>query len=171
MLPHVFDSFPLPSDECPCKSLYPTFTYLLMHSWLPYHHSCPAACTHVPTCSSLGLGFFCVLCFLHMYWHLRSYFSFFIAKNLGALRSWCARAHFQCNLLYSTSPAREDCVHQCFLICLGVVGSFLVPFMRAFVSTKHKMFVWHRAHTRCLSPLHSSLSICPFGACLVHAHL
>lgn len=63
------------------------------------------------------------------------------------------------------SPACENCVHQCLFIYLGVGGSFLVPFMRAFVPTQR----W--AHTRSVSPLHSSSSVCPFGACLVHAHL
>lgn len=118
---------------------------------------------------TFGVGVFCVFCFLHVHWHLCSYFNFIIAENLGALCSWCAPAHFHCKLLYSTSPAHEDCASM--LPYLPVEGSFLVPFMRAFVSTKHKMFVWHRAHTRYLSPLHSSLSICPFGACLVHVHL
>lgn len=118
------------------------------------------------------VGFF-VVYFLHIYQHLCSHFIFFIAQNSGACIScsWCASACFWYNLLYHTSPARTDCLfHWCLLICLHIEGSFFLPFIWAFVSAQALIHM-SNGHTRYLLPLHSSLSVCPSGACLGNAYL
>lgn len=125
-LPHVFDSFPLPSGECPCKSLLSNF-HLPLNAFLAALQCViiiviiiTLALLPAPTYSPVhlwGRGFLLQSYFLHVYWHLISHFNFFIAKTLCVCVHHVPCVHLHISSVFCSAPhhlhARTVCINAC----------------------------------------------------------